>query len=287
MKNTKEYFYDFCIMDDFFMTEFFKEHSCVELIIKTITGLSNLKIKTVQTQYNINNFHGHSVVLDVYAVDEQGKQYDIEIQRLNKGASAQRARYIASAIDSNSLPKNSEYNKLTETYVIFITENDVFEAGLPIYHVERVIKECNIDFNDGIHIIYVNTSYNEISSNSELSYLIHDLKCSRADNMHYQVLADRMRFFKETQEGEHIMSEFTKKLINEGKAEGLAEGLAKGLAKGKAEGMAEGIAKTQLKVAEQMLKLGKLNLTEISTYTMLSIDKIKELANKLNIPCKS
>lgn len=75
------------------------------------------------------------------------------------------------------------------------------------------------------------------------------------------------------------MSEFTKKLINEGKAEGLA--------KGKAEGMAEGIAKTQLKVAEQMLKLGKLNLTEISTYTMLSIDKIKELANKLNIPCKS
>ena len=91
------------------------------------------------------------------------------------------------------------------------------------------------------------------------------------------------------------MSEFTKKLINEGKAEGLAEGLAKGLAKGKAEGlakgkaegMAEGIAKTQLKVAEQMLKLGKLNLTEISTYTMLSIDKIKELANKLNIPCKS
>ena len=40
--------------------------------------------------------------------------------------------------------------------------------------------------------------------------------------MHYQVLADRMRFFKETQEGEHIMSEFTKKLINEGKAEGLA-----------------------------------------------------------------
>ena len=109
--------------------------------------------------------------------------------------------------------------------------------------------------------------------------------------MHYQVLADRMRFFKETQEGEHIMSEFTKKLINEGKAEGLAEGLAKGkaegLAKGKAEGMAEGIAKTQLKVAEQMLKLGKLNLTEISTYTMLSIDKIKELANKLNIPCKS
>lgn len=177
------------------MTEFFKEHSCVELIIKTITGLSNLKIKTVQTQYNINNFHGHSVVLDVYAVDEQGKQYDIEIQRLNKGASAQRARYIASAIDSNSLPKNSEYNKLTETYVIFITENDVFEAGLPIYHVERVIKECNIDFNDGIHIIYVNTSYNEISSNSELSYLIHDLKCSRADNMHYQVLADRMRFF--------------------------------------------------------------------------------------------
>ena len=48
------------------------------------------------------------------------------------------------------------YDALTETYVIFITENDVLKSGLPIYHIDRIVQETGEPFGDEAHIIYVN-----------------------------------------------------------------------------------------------------------------------------------
>lgn len=47
-------------------------------------------------------------------------------------------------------------DELPETYVIFITENDVLGKGKPIYHINRVIEETGDFFHDSSHIIYVN-----------------------------------------------------------------------------------------------------------------------------------
>lgn len=44
-------------------------------------------------------------------------------------------------IDANVTEPGDEYEKLNETYVIFITEHDVLGGGQPIYHVDRTIKE--------------------------------------------------------------------------------------------------------------------------------------------------
>ena len=43
------------------------------------------------------------------------------------------------------------------SFVIFITENDVIKAGLPIYHVDRTVRETGTVFNDQAHIVYVNS----------------------------------------------------------------------------------------------------------------------------------
>ena len=75
--------------------------------------------------------------LDIYATDSENKKYNIEIQRADKGAGAKRARYNSSLIDSNILPTGFEVENLAETYVIFITENDVIGKNKPIYHIER------------------------------------------------------------------------------------------------------------------------------------------------------
>ena len=48
------------------------------------------------------------------------------------------------------------YEQLPETYVIFITENDYFHSGCPLYHVERMIRELARPFEDRAHILYVN-----------------------------------------------------------------------------------------------------------------------------------
>lgn len=39
------------------------------------------------------------------------------------------------------LPEGFEVENLAETFVIFITENDVVGGSRPIYHIERYIRE--------------------------------------------------------------------------------------------------------------------------------------------------
>ena len=52
-----------------------------------------------------------------------------------------RDRYNSSLLDANLTDAGDDYDALKETYVIFITENDVLKAGLPIYHVDRTVRE--------------------------------------------------------------------------------------------------------------------------------------------------
>ena len=78
-------------------------------------------------------------------MDENGRVYNIEIQRSNRGTNIKRARYNSSLLDANITEPGDNYEKLAETYVIFITENDVLKAGLPIYHIDRIIKETGVE----------------------------------------------------------------------------------------------------------------------------------------------
>ena len=63
--------------------------------------------------------------------------YNVEGQRSDSGAVAKRARYNSSLLDANLTRKGDAYDTLNETYVIFITENDVLRGGLPVYHINR------------------------------------------------------------------------------------------------------------------------------------------------------
>lgn len=56
-------------------------------------------------------------------------------------------------------PKEKDYPDLPHSYVIFITENDYYNAELPLYHADRVVRELGESFEDGSHIIYVNGQY--------------------------------------------------------------------------------------------------------------------------------
>ena len=92
----------FCLMDDEFMQKCLEDSiECTELIIGIILKRDDLGIKSVRTQHKIKNLHGRSVVLDIYAEDDEGKHYNIEIQRSDHGADPRRARYYSSLMDAN------------------------------------------------------------------------------------------------------------------------------------------------------------------------------------------
>ena len=81
-----------------------------------------------------------------------------------------------------------DFDELPESYVIFITRDNILGYGLPIYHIDRQIKEINKAFQDEVHIIYVNSRKQD---DTELGRLMHDLHCKRADKMHSPALAKR------------------------------------------------------------------------------------------------
>ena len=193
----------FCLLDDPFMTVIFQDSlACVDLVIQIILGNPNLHATKVVTQDTLKNLHGHSVRLDIHAIAD-GQEFNIEIQRAAVGAARRRARYNSSIIDAAALSAGEDYERLPETYVIFITETDVLGRELPIYHVQRTIRETQETFDDGSHIIYVNSS---VIDDTPLGRLMHDFRCKRVEEMHYDVLKERAERFKDEAKGVVKMS---------------------------------------------------------------------------------
>ena len=222
---------EFTLMDDDFMTRFFEnDKDCTQFVLQTI--LNNKKLKVIDTvaQKTVKSLEGRSVRLDVYAKDNKGKPYDIEIQRAEKGAGAKRARYNSALMDADITVPGEEAKNLPESYVIFITENDIFGKGLPLYHINRIVEECNIPFEDESHIIYVNGKY---EGNDPIGDLIHDFHCKKADDMKNKLLAERTRYLKENEKGVKHMCKIMEDFAKEERAERDLETAVKLIEQGK------------------------------------------------------
>ena len=55
---------------------------------------------------------------------------------------------ILGMLDGNVLDPGEFFDKLPETYVIFVTQNDTLGYGLPIAHIDRTIQENGKMFED-------------------------------------------------------------------------------------------------------------------------------------------
>lgn len=204
------------LMDDDFMTLVFDGAiEATELLLNIILERSDMKVLEVaaQREYKNPNPNGRSIKLDVYAKDCTGKVYDIEIQRADRGAGAQRARFNSSMLDARMLHAGEDFSELADSYVIFITENDILGLGRALYHIERRIEENGAVFGDGSHILYVNGSYRDDSH--PVGRLMHDFRCTKADDMFYPVLAAKVRHFKESEGGKSSMCKLLEDMRNE------------------------------------------------------------------------
>ena len=124
---------------------------------------------------------------------------------------------------SEGLPLSSlntigmDYPDLRDNYLIFITEKDVLDGGLPLYQIERTIVNYeNKPFNDGSHIIYVNGAYRaKPGEETELSKLIHDFHCAKPEDMYIPALAKAVHEHKYTERGQRKLSNAMKELIEQ------------------------------------------------------------------------
>lgn len=241
----------FRLFDDDFMTKVFEGHpECIELVLRIIMDKPDLKVLDVRTQVFVENILNRSVRFDVLATDQTGTKFNVEIQRTDRGAGKKRARYNSSMMDANYLPKGEDFNALPDTYVIFITEHDVIGKGEALYPIGRCFLNSGELFDDGSHILYVNGAFRD---DSPLGKLMHDFSCTQPKDMHYRILAERSRFFKEEKEGIAIMCKAMEDMRNQTLKEGME------------------------KVALRLLKKGEMPLEEIAECCDLSVERVQEL----------
>ena len=240
-----------------------------QVFLRVILGDDKIKVRNVRIQSFIQNIYGHSSQLDILAQDSEGRYFNVEVQRSDEGAPARRARFYSSILDTHFLQPGKLYEELPDTYVIFITENDVLRDNLPLYNIRRRIDENAKCFEDGSHIIYVNSQRRD---DTALGKLMQDLYCTDPKNLHYHEFAERMEFLKYSKEGEEKMTD-----VIEEYAARKAEVVAKEAAKEAAEATAK---ENKIEFAKGLLADG-MSIEFTVRHSKLSEAEVRELASKL------
>ncbi len=135
---------------------------------------------------------------------------------------------------------------MPDTYIIFIIEKDFYGRGQAVYPIERINLATGKLFEDGEHILYVNGEYR---GESDIGKLMHDFNCTRADDMNFELMAERTRYLKENPKGVQEMC----KVMEDMRKESLQE------------------------VAKRMLTDGILTFEKIAEYAGLPFEEVKKL----------
>ncbi|MCM1560690.1 MAG: hypothetical protein NC123_14280, partial [Butyrivibrio sp.] len=111
---------------------------------------------------------------------------------------------------------------------------------------------------DGSHIIYVNGKYR---GDDEIGKLMHDFSCTDPDDMNYEALAKKARYFKQDEKGVAAMCKMLEDMRNEAELKNARE------------------------TAERLIKKGKMSLEDIADcIPILSLDELKKLESKVMQP---
>ena len=126
--------------------------------------------------------------------------------------------------------------------------------GKPVYSIERINLDTGKPFEDGEHILYVNGEYR---GTSDIGKLMHDFNCTNADDMNFELMAERTKYLKENPKGVNEMCKVIEDMRREEREEGIKEGMRA--------------------AALRMLADGTLALEKIAEYVGLSLDEVKNL----------
>ncbi len=202
---------DMDLFDDDLMSMVFDGNiEATELLLKIILKRNHIIVVSVVGQREFQNpvMGGRNIRLDILAKDSRGKHYNVEVQKKPEGAHIRRARFSSSMMDSRMLKAGQEFSELQDSYMVFITQTDIFGHGIPIYTINRHFEETDDLFDDGSHIVYVNGEY---KGNDEIGKLLHDFGCKESKDMYYSELAKGVKHFKEEEGGRKVMSEAVEK----------------------------------------------------------------------------
>lgn len=268
-----------------------KNKKAYEIILSIILNEDNLKLKEVKVEQVILNKKGKRAIrLDAWAIDYNDRQFDTEMQNeISNDNIPKRSRFYQSLIDSPYLKsgKQTKYKNLSQTVIIFITQDDLFGHDLAMYtFMEKCEEVDGLYLNDGTKKIFLNMSSK--NGRPELVSLLQYMKDSRLDNSDVIVEDSRIiqldnivQEVKQSEEWEDIsMSMYgimVDKLIEKGLARGMEQGLERGMEQGLEKGMEKGMECAQVEIIKNMYE-NNFTVEQICLATKLDKETVEQLA---------
>ena len=145
----------------FMFGEVMRDESICKLFLEELLGCKIAKLKFINKEYDLaDTKYSHGIRLDVYLADANNTHYDIEMQN-SVEALERRCRYYQAGINRRTLEKNAKYRDLPESYIIFVCNYDPYKLGYARYERVMYIKDTDLVYDDGSHVIFLNTHYTE------------------------------------------------------------------------------------------------------------------------------
>lgn len=258
----------FNLLSNVFMSVALNDAPACQYVLRILTGINDLVVKEIRSQYRISKIESHDAILDILAEDGCGRLYNLEIQRADTIDHARRTRFYGAMIDSEYLEKGKTYADLPDVYVIYVSETDLWKAGNVVYPVEKYFGNTGLKYEDGQHILYVNAA---VDDGSETAKLMQYFKTADPNDMTHGDLSKRIHFLKCEEGGYQEMCEVSERIYREGIEEGKAEGRAEGRAEGKAEGKLE----SQKETAKSLAEIG-MTIEDIAKVLKVSVQLVRE-----------
>ena len=234
----------------------------VELILEEPVG--PVKVKAERTILFNSDFR--CVRLDVYASDEVGVSYNLEMQNKNEGNLPKRSRYHQAEMDLSSLKPGEDFNDLKPSVIVFICTFDPFGYHLYRYTFEKRCKEVDIALGDDTKTIFLSTEGD--NADEVPKELVHFLKyvedstdecVEQADDKMLDKLHEKVKKLKSSRELEESYMQF-EELLNQERNEGRSEGRLEG------------------KIEQIQKKLGKgLDVATIAEHLEESVDLVEKI----------
>ena len=155
-------------IDDPMFCKMAEDREFCEEILRVILSDDELIITENIPQWVGKNLQGRSVILDAKCITKDGRHINVEIQKANDDNHQKRVRYNSSIITTNLTDTGTKFELIPDICIVFISKFDIFKGNLPLYHVDRIVRETGDAACNGLSEIYVNTVVDNGSDISEL-----------------------------------------------------------------------------------------------------------------------
>ena len=256
----------------FMFGEVMRDESICKLFLEELLGCKIAKLKFINKEYDLaDTKYNHGIRLDVYLADANNTHYDIEMQN-SVEALERRCRYYQAGIDQRTLEKNAKYRDLPESYIIFVCNYDPYKLGYARYDRVTYIKDTDLVYDDGSHVIFLNTHYTKAGNTPKAITEYLDYARDNDDHAPFttelarEAVARTQQIRRNTEKEDSFMT-FTQ-LLQETKDEAIEEGVKKG----RQENLTEVVA----------TMLEQLSVSEVAALLKKPESVIQEIADKIS-----